>query len=1501
MLKKVLRQTSVARAAAIVISACSSVCKRTLVKPIVFGGVAAVSFPVLVWSQSMPNIRPLDISSVPLHASMQGDKPALTLALSVEFPTVGAQYVHTRYAEEDTSYDPGKEYIGYYNAELCYSYIDRPSEVPAAGKTISDYKRFAIKGKAQGHKCADAFSGNFLNWASNSAIDMLRLALSGGDRIIDQPGLTILQRAVLPDGTLAPASKGDGPSCFWNSQNFPAKGLKKGADGRFSGAVPQEMVNRAVASKAETIWVANILNRIYFGLNKSGSRGSCNEVARNTGEATSATLSYTLGDPKGGVQAGSFFSPGQGTRCAGENEICRVGESTHWVYYGEASKGWIRAAAKGVVRCNNETFGKDPAVGKVKQCYAVPIKPMAGLMNSDGFFYARVEVCGKDGAGQLRDVRDYKMCGSYPDGNYKPEGTIQRYSDQLRLSAFGYAIDNTLSYQNGKKGRYGGVLRAPMKFVGQRTFDAYGVDTTPSGGNPNAEWDAVTGVFKENPDNDTSYNTSGVVNYLNKFGRLLPDRPGNYKVYDPSSELYYEALRYLQGLPPSSDAVKDLTSAMYDGFPIYKDWTELDPFAGRPKEADYSCIRNNIALIGDVNTHNSQSYDPNNNRLPFQDTARNIVDSRYWTKVVQAFESKASMSYVDGSGATQTTSNPNTASYSSPAAGDTQRSAPIIGLAYWAHTHDIRGVNWTDQPAKQRPGLRVKTFIFDVNEYALEADNTKRRTNNQYYTAAKYGGFRDQPDTDNHPYNVKGNPFYDQNGSVNNDVWQDSSRQMEPQSYFLQSDGRSVLAAFDKIFSEATYAQRSIAGAAASSGALTQTDSHVYQASYDTSGWTGDLQAFALKIGSDNVTPELGNAVWSAKQQLDTAIANGEARNIVVGKYGDNPSNPVATKFSEGTIERALQVDLDKFHPTSAQDGRWKERVAYLRGGKTHEGSGSGQFRQRSSALGDIVNSGAQYVGAPAYRTGMDKNYGSFVEANANRKPVVYIGANDGMLHAFDAKTGKEIFAYIPSWLGPKLGALTDPTYNQAGNHQAYVDASPVAGDVNVSTDADNPVWKSVLVSGTGGGGRGVFALDITDPAKFDSSKVLWEFTPRHDADMGYVLGKPRLVRMRTSAPKDETVKTRWFAMVPAGVNNYTKDPISGKFSSTGNPVIFLLALDKSPGTAWSLNNNFYKIELPFKSDLTEPINGSNQVRPTGIVNLEAFRNSDGVVEAVFAGDLHGNLWALNFAENGLSDWTASKLSRFSTGSKAYPMFIAKDASEGIQPITAAPTILRGNTQGTYFVGFGTGKYIEPKDPKSTQQNTYYVLFDDGTTKGATSGVVGIPGRDRLRKVIKDTDNKLKPDDRFFWGRATSSSGEERSGWYYDLPETGERIVYDSTYISLSTTVMFNSLIPDAATAVGICGVSGGGGNGYYVDLFSAKGDVTRSNVGIPGQPLILANDPGTTETAADSTGRRMRSRPQVAVTPGANSISARQAGTQVFPVGRLSWRQINNYQELRK
>ncbi|MCW8226502.1 hypothetical protein, partial [Verminephrobacter eiseniae] len=66
---------------------------------------------------------------------------------------------------------------------------------------------------------------------------------------------------------------------------------------------------------------------------------------------------------------------------------------------------------------------------------------------------------------------------------------------------------------------------------------------------------------------------------------------------------------------------------------------------------------------------------------------------------------------------------------------------PIIGLAYWARTNDIRGAGWSAQPDKQRPGLRVKTWAFDVNEAGLQSDAATRRTRNQFFMAAKYGGF----------------------------------------------------------------------------------------------------------------------------------------------------------------------------------------------------------------------------------------------------------------------------------------------------------------------------------------------------------------------------------------------------------------------------------------------------------------------------------------------------------------------------------------------------------------------------------------------------------------------------------------------------------------------------------------------------------------------------------------------------------------------------------------
>lgn len=1436
-----------------------------------FGGL--LSFAVIGQS-GPPNIQKLNISSVPLYAATQGDKPALALALSVEFPTVGAQYVDAPNTTIDSSYSPEKEYIGYYHAEMCYSYLNNPSEAPVAGKTSADYKRFVISGPASARRCADAFSGNFLNWASNSAIDMLRLALSGGDRVIDEENLTILQRAVIPNGD---------PTCFWNSTNFPAKELKADS-GNYFGAVPKAMVK---AAGNKSVWIANTLNRIYFG---STIGGSC--AAPGGYNLTATTSGYQMG-PLSAVLPGNEFS-GTATSCAGENGSCSVGGTTKLIWYGAPGKGWVNAPVTGTVSCTNGVFG-DPAPGTTKRCYVADYsgswKPPAlgsDYLNSDGFFYSRVEVCNKDNSGDLKDVRDYRFCEKYPNGNYKPIGTVQHYSNQLRLAAFGYALEQTASYNNG---RFGGVLRAPMKYVGPKKYDENGVD---AGANANAEWDDRTGIFKTNPDGDTKFGTSGVINYLNHFGRTGA-KPGRYKRYDPASELYYETLRYLQGHPPSADAISNLTDEMYDGFPIYTDWTHLDPFSNRSKDTDYSCLKTNIALVGDVNTHDGSVA-----RMQAHDAANNFPDINHWIDVVNGFERRQSVSYLDGQGHPQTTQNP-TSIGGVPSSG-----RALYGLAYWANTHDIRGKGWTANPGKQRPGLRVKSFLFDVNEYGLETPNNKRWTNNQYYTAAKYGGFNTQPNKDNSiPFNVKGNPFYDQNGNPNNYVWQDPldprfpGRVMEPHNYFLQSDARGVLAAFEKIFGNAAGEANSIADTAASGSSITSSELYQYQLSFDTRNWSGDVKAFAIK--SENGQPKLdAMPVWSAEQKL--RVKPIVSRKIFVGKQRSqdvpNPSE-TATEFTTSAIEKSLQEMLNRPSNGAAEDGLWKARVDYLRGANVKEGEGVDNFRRRERALGDITNSGIQYTGAPSAALTLGEGYDAHVIARKDRTAAVYVGANDGMMHAFNAKTGDELFAYIPSWMGPKLSALTDKKYA----HQSYVDATPIVGDAKIGDGATKDDWRTVLVSGTGGGGKGVFALDVSDPDNFKADNVMWEFTHVNDPDMGYVIGKSRIVKMhvkhKTSDSNSKDVY-RWFALVPAGANNYV-DTGDGIFSQTGKAAIFLLALDKKVNEAWEQGKNYYKISLPFDPAL-------GQTRATAVISLESFTsNAQGAIDLVYAGDLHGNMWALKFSgiDASATNWTANGLSRYKNNNGvAIPMYVSKDGDGNIQSITSAPSILRIGMTDNYMVGFGTGKYIEEADRGSKSVNTYYVIYDNGINDAsgslpAAAWPVAIDGRGRLRKVARSGFDLAVEGavGGFQFGRpATDANNALRSGWYYDFEETGERIVSDGTAIPFTSSVLVNSIIPAASSAeTGVCGLEGGTSRGYRFNYFETTGTLRITTTVMTGKPLMFTEV--TDLGKADSTGRRLRKVVPYTSNPGLG-IKAEEAF--YIPVGRLSWRQVNNYLELR-
>ncbi len=1494
--------------------------------------VAGVSF--LALSQSTPpSIPAINLSSDPLYAATTGDKPALALALSVEFPTVGAQYVdpdnNNSGNSDDVTYSPTIEYLGYYDAESCYTYDDAGTGAPTG--QASNYKRFVRRGPAiplttpdttnptwTSRMCwngstsyskddgttptssttsNDAFSGNFLNWASSSAIDMLRLSLTGGDRVIDEPNLTILQRAIIPDGD---------PISMGNSSNFPSKQLYKNGTSRaitsanfaspsyasgvpYFGAVPSSM---ATAAGTNDIFVANTLNRIYFGTSKSGNNSS-------------GFSAYQLG----GGSASSL--PSDATACANENQTCTF-TGTMDIWYGANSSWKIINSSSGSISCNNATF-TDPIVGTAKKCYyrTPGALPSTGSLNSDGYFFARVQVCDRDASTYaLKDKRYWNLCTQYSDGAstphaaYKPTGVVQKYSNQLRLSAFGYLMDQTTD-------RYGGVLRAPMKFVGPKKYDKDGNEV--SGGNPNKEWNTTTGVFNANPDSNATVATtdgrgaylSGVINYVNQFGRT-GSVAGRYKKYDPIGELHYQALRYLQGLQPSSAAISGLpgTTGLYDGFPAYTTWT--DPYGdGRTTSSDpnaYACLKSNIVVIGDIN---AWDY---NSRLPAADAANNIPDIAYWQGIASKFESGTSGSYVDGQGHSRNIANPFTTTTSDMTSASGNVS--IVGSAYWAHTHDIRGDSWTNAtPAGtagdtlRRPGLRVKTFTFDVNEYGGSNNASTRRSSNQLFRAAKYGGFESDPSNSaKNPYNTYGNPFVNEkDGQPNKYVWEDTdtrpSRVGEANTYFLQSDARGVLSAFDDIFSRASTSAYNIGGGANNNKNTYSTNSTIFQGKFDTSDWSGDLEA------SLTTTHAL---VWSASSRLGAMTSPVGSRKIFVGKSGATAS-PVATAFQWADLESSLQKALDKPSPSATADGLGQDRVSYLRGDKSKEGS---PFRARTKLLGDIVNSGVVYSGQPSSQIS-SSSYASFVSANAARTPAVFVGANDGMLHGFNATTGDELLAYIPSWVAPNLSALTNADYGTSTMpHQSYVDAMPAVAEAQVGSAGTAADWKTVLVGGTGAGGQGVFALDVTDPTTFSADKVMWEFTDADDPDLGNVTGKPQILKLRTSAYNAPTLTYKWFAVVGSGVNNYQNDGV-GRYSTTGKPTLFLLDLSKPVGTAWTLGSNYYKVQLPIDSTLSA-------IKATGLINFTVELGPSGEVALMYMGDLHGNLWKLDFSLSaGTSAWNIDKLSSFNNGTSPYPMFIAKDGSTttaNVQSIVAAPLIAAGPDTDTRFIFFGTGKYYEASDKSSTGIQTLYSVYDNGSTTGDTlnSGdtrASAISGRLRLRQGTADASTQLVTTAAFIPGRADTDTDVTpfakiiRSGWYADLPTSGERQISDATLDRLSSLAYVNSLIPGSASASG-CSAGNDSGRTYMIDVAMGSGMSIESKVGLLGEVMVIERPDltgkMTTDSTSDSTGGLVTARVKDVFQLGSKGWVKIGESRLAAKARRLSWRQVHNYQDLK-
>lgn len=430
------------------------------------------------------------------------------------------------------------------------------------------------------------------------------------------------------------------------------------------------------------------------------------------------------------------------------------------------------------------------------------------------------------------------------------------------------------------------------------------------------------------------------------------------------------------------------------------------------------------------------------------------------------------------------------------------------------------------------------------------------------------------------------------------------------------------------------------------SSASISSDSQAFQASFIGGQWTGELAAFPLTAAGLSETPR-----WLGSEGIPLPAS----RKI----YTWN-----------GTAGAAF--------PTAAQSTALTNSVvAYLRGDQSYEIQNGGTFRDRLHVLGDIVGSSPVYVNGASASSG-----------------TVYVGANDGMLHAFSAQNGQEHFAYVPGGIDlANLKTLSASNYA----HRYFVD-----GPLVVSSEGQ-VTGRRILIGSLGRGGRGMFGLDVSNPTSFATTSVLWD--KFSDVDMGNVISTPFIAKLNTGNTA---------AIIGNGPN------------SAGDRAV-LLVIDVVTGTI------IKRFDTNFGSS-TQP-NGLSAPR-----GWDA--DTDGTVDFVYAGDLQGNVWKFDLSGSNPVQWKIAN-----AGS---PLFVTKNAGGVRQPITGGMTVGKNPDTFATWLSVGTGRYLLSGDSTDTSVQTWYGLIDSGATiagrgelKQRKIAVVGTIGGTLVRGFETQAENDM--------------------------------------------------------------------------------------------------------------------------------------------------------------
>ncbi len=565
---------------------------------------------------------------------------------------------------------------------------------------------------------------------------------------------------------------------------------------------------------------------------------------------------------------------------------------------------------------------------------------------------------------------------------------------------------------------------------------------------------------------------------------------------------------------------------------------------------------------------------------------------------------------------------------------------------------------------------------------------------------------------------------------------------------------------------------------------------------YTSGQWTGNLIATELdpNTGVEKKTLwQVETADPTTGDRTTTTIPAAGSRNIVAGNKPG--ATPKAIPFKWADLQTAALT-------TVLGSGSTQTLVSYLRGARTYEEGDAALYRKRAFILGDIVNSNPTVVGpaidygyAKLPNTAIANSYLAYLNQKRERgEGLVFIGANDGMLHAFSESNGKEVFAYIPHAVLPIISQLARKDYA----HRYFVDGPTTQRDFH-----DGTAWRTALVASAGAGAKSVFAIDATTN-DVTATSVLWDLhtgIAEYEKELGNVLSEVQIGRL---------------------VNGQTGAIFGNGYYSADGKAQLLVVNMKTGSLIKALDTGV----------------GSGN----GLGGVHLVRNAANQVIGAYAGDLKGNLW--KFYLNGSVDtWTVSK-----EAGAAKPLFVAKDTTGNPQPITAAPLAI-AHPDGGLIVVAGTGQFFDATDVTTTATQTIYGIRDEkafasaevvpvsGTSTLVLQTIINKKDESRVTTAFDDTTSTQTVT--YYEVSVNPIDWKVKNGWYFHQPFSGQRTVYPVARIA-GRLAKVDTIVPGGLSADPCATATPGKGYNYIIDALLG---------GSPQGPFLDTNGDGVVDS----------------------------------------------------